>query len=73
MLLVSISYMVRYATRIFIAKIIFVSLIIFAPLNTMVPFTFITMAFGFDQHPIRLIGLIFFYSWVKYGFWFCGQ
>ena len=50
MLWVSISYMVRYATRIFIAKILFVSLIRLGPLTTMVPFTFITMAFGFDQH-----------------------
>jgi hypothetical protein len=60
MLWVSISYMVRYATKIFIAKILFVSLIRFGPFNTMVPFTFITMASGFDQHPNRLKGLIFF-------------
>ena len=59
MLWVSVRYMVRYATRIFIAKIIFVSLIPFGPFNTMVPFTFITMTFGFDQHPNRLKGLIF--------------
>ena len=52
--------MVRYATRIFIAKIIFVSLKRLGPLNTMVPFAFITMAFGFDQHPNRLKDLIFF-------------
>jgi hypothetical protein len=65
--------MVRDATRIFIAKIIFVSLICFGPFNAMVPFTFITMAFGFDQHLNKLKGLILFYSWVKYGFWFSGQ
>ena len=47
---VSIGYMVRYATRLFIAKILFVSLIRLGPLTTMVPFTFITMAFGFNQH-----------------------
>jgi hypothetical protein len=56
MLWVSKRYMVRYATRIFIAKIIFVSPIRFGPLNTMVPLTFITMAFGFDQHRNRLNG-----------------
>ena len=61
MLWVFICYMVRYATRIFIAKIIFVSLIRFGPFNTMVPFTFITMAFGFDQHPNSLKGLIFLF------------
>ena len=54
MLWVSISYMVRYATRVFIAKILFDSLIRLGPLNTMVPFTFITMTFGFDQHRSKL-------------------
>ena len=51
---VAISYMVRYAARIFIAKILFFSLIRLGPLTTMVPFTFITTAFGFNQHQSKL-------------------
>ena len=50
MLRVSIDYMMRYATRIFIAKIIIISLAGIGTLNAVVPFTFIAMAFGFDQH-----------------------
>jgi hypothetical protein len=42
--------MMRYATRIFIAKIIIISLAGIRTLNAMIPFTFIAMAFGFDQH-----------------------
>ena len=60
MLWVSVKYVIRYATRIFIAKIIFVTLKRLGQLNTMVPFAFITMAFGFDQHPNKLKDLIFF-------------